>query len=244
MFDFFHKKTPEKLFYATDMHAHLIPGVDDGAPDTGTSTYCLAGLNELGVTRQLLTPHVTQHTFENTRDTLAAPFAQLKVAIAEAGIPVDVMHSAEYRLDDFFKKNVLGPDDFMLLPNNHVLIENSFVVQILEFEEIVFELKSRGYQPILAHPERYFYYREKREKYKQLQQYEVELQVNILSFAGHYGKHEREIAWWMLENGLVDYIGTDMHRRSHMDELRRFATTRDFRRLIKLQKVKNDTAFI
>ncbi|MDD2960899.1 MAG: hypothetical protein PHR45_02310 [Muribaculaceae bacterium] len=245
MFDFFKKsKVQESLFYSTDIHSHMVPGVDDGSKNVETSTFIIRSLNQLGIKRMLITPHVTEATFENSRATLDAPFNRLKDNLKNENIDIDIMYSAEYRLDDFFENKVFKANDFLLLPNNFILIENSFIQQALNFDELVFELKMKGLIPILAHPERYKYYIQKRSRYKELHDSDLLLQVNLLSFSGYYGKDVKETAWWLLENNMVDFIGTDIHNTIHLEQIQKFITTKDYKKLSAKAEILNDTAFV
>lgn len=242
MFNFF-KKKEKKLFFTTDMHSHLIPGVDDGASDLNTSINICRELEKLGITRSILTPHVTAITFPNTPLTIEEPFERLRNELEKQQLNFEIIHSAEYRLDEFFEKEALATNDLMLFPNDYILIENSFMQQALNFEQIVYTIKSRGLHPILAHPERYYYYAEHRNHYKDLHNFEVLFQCNLLSFSGYYGKGEKEAAFWLLENGMVDFIGTDTHRMKHTELIREFIGTRDYKKLAAKAEIRNEFAF-
>ena len=117
-----------------------------------------------------------------------------------------------------------------MLPDGHLIIENSFVQEPLNLDRLVFELQVDGYRPILAHPERYFYYYENLDRYRALHDAGVEFQINLLSLAGYYGKGERRIAEKLIDMGLVDFVGTDLHGRRHVESIRGYMATREFRR--------------
>ena len=114
--------------------------------------------------------------------------------------------------------------------SRHLIIENSFVQEPLNLDRLVFELQVDGYRPILAHPERYFYYYENLDRYRALHDAGVEFQINLLSLAGYYGKGERRIAEKLIDMGLVDFVGTDLHGRRHVESIRGYMATREFRR--------------
>lgn len=244
MFNFFHKNKAEELFFHTDIHSHVVPGVDDGSKDLDTSMYLVKSLRGLGINRIITTPHVTGTTFENTPQTLHEPFNQLSQAISAENLDIEISHAAEYRLDEFFEHKVFEKNDFMLLPNDYILIENSFIQQALNFDEMVFELKLKGLYPILAHPERYKYYFQNKSRYEAMHDAEILFQVNLLSFSGHYGADVKNIAFWLLEKGMIDFIGTDLHTVSHVDSIKRFIKTSDYRKLRDKVEVKNDSAFL
>ena len=78
-------------------------------------------------------------------------------------------------------------------------------------ETLIFDLQVKGMQPILAHPERYSYYYNRKDRLKELHKTGLMFQINLLSPAGAYGKAERKAAEYLIKEGLVDFIGTDLH---------------------------------
>ena len=87
-------------------------------------------------------------------------------------------------------------------------------------EKYLFEMQTRGYKPILAHPERYPYYHLKLDDYKRLKEAGCRFQLNILSITGHYGPDVQQAAQLLLKHKMVDYLGTDAHRMRHVQTLR------------------------
>lgn len=85
----------------------------------------------------------------------------------------------------------------------------------MDLQEILRRIKSRGYVPVLAHPERYMYIA--RAEYAQLKAEGVEFQLNLPSLSGLYGKHARAKAEWLRRRGFYEYMGTDVHNL-HMAE--------------------------
>lgn len=242
-FDFFTRsKAIQKLPIHTDIHCHVVPDVDDGSPDAETSVELIGHMHDWGIDRIFASPHSTEDTFENTPQTLAAPFAELKQAIENARINVELHHHAEYRLDEFFLRQ-LDADNLVSLPNNFLLVENSFNQEPWNLRNLLFDLRVKGYQPILAHPERYYYYSvHHRDRYHQLSDEGLLFQINLLSLAGHYGKHERETALYLLKNGLVQYLGTDLHRMSHVESIEHYLKSHTYQKDLKyLENLRNDS---
>lgn len=230
MFNIFSRhKVPEPLFFSTDIHCHLVPGIDDGSPDVETSVGLIRSMNSWGIKRIIATPHVTEDVFENSLDTIAPPLAQLKHAISDAGIDVDLDHSAEYRLDDLFKKQ-FAAGECKPYPNGYILVENSWIQEPWGLDETLFDIKVKRLSPILAHPERYIYYFDNRERLRKIHDDGTLFQINLLSLAGHYGKDERRQAEWLIDNELVDFLGTDLHNASHVESIERYLASKDYRR--------------
>ncbi len=227
MFNFFNKsKEPIKLWFTTDIHCHIVPGVDDGSPDVDTSVKLAQGLEELGIRRIIVTPHVTQATFENTAETLAEPLAALRKGLRDNNVSIDIRQTAEYRLDEFFEQQ-FAAGHLMPYPDNYLLIENSFIQEPWNIDQLIFDLQVKGYKLILAHPERYLYYHTRPERYNEIKQLGVNFQVNLLSLAGYYGKGEKKMAESLVDAGMVDFIGTDTHGMRHIHCFRDYLSSRD-----------------
>lgn len=247
MFEIFKRRSsqPEQLFFHTDLHCHLVPGIDDGQRRADTASELVEREKSWGIRRIITTPHVTQDTFENTPEIINAAFAELQKAVRERGVEgVELLHSAEYRLDGFFNEQ-LEAGNINPMPNGYLLVENSFVQEAWDIDRRLFDLKLKGFRPVLAHPERYIYYFDNPRRYRQLHDAGTLFQVNLLSLAGHYGKEIKKRAEDLIEQGMVDFIGTDMHNHRHAEAIDAYIGSRDFRRHAKALegKILNDTAF-
>ncbi|MBD5186024.1 MAG: hypothetical protein HDS92_05385 [Bacteroidales bacterium] len=244
MFSFLKKnKTPRQLFFATDVHCHIVPGVDDGSPDLETSLELLERMRSWGLRHVITTPHMTQDTFENTTATLDPAFAVLKEGAAKAGIDVKLERTAEHRIDEFFTEQ-LEKGDIVPYPNNYLLVENSFVQEPYGLDRLLFDLKLKGYKPILAHPERFRYYQLDPSRYDMLRQAGNLFQLNILSLAGYYGKETKQMAEKLVEKGYIDFLGTDLHHHEHADAIEDYLASKDYRKLCDRGiELMNDTAF-
>lgn len=218
-------KQPAQLPVHTDIHCHIVPGVDDGSPDARTSVELVARMKSWGYDRIFASPHVADTTFENTPDILDPALDELREALNHAGIDVEVHRHAEYRIDDYFASQ-LERGLVTALPDNYILIENSFIQEPWNLEQLVFDLKLKGYNPILAHPERYSYYSiHNRDRYKALHDAGLMFQINLLSLADYYGGKERETAEWLIGNNLVDFLGSDLHHHRHADSIEAYLRT-------------------
>lgn len=229
MFHFFSKeKTAAHLPFTTDIHCHLIPGVDDGSPDVATSLRLIERMQGWGIERIFSSPHVTKDSFENTPDTIRDAIAPLRSALDAAGNNVVLSNHAEYRLDDF-SLSFFESGNVMTLPGGYIMIENPFVSEAWFIDNVVFDLQVKGFKPILAHPERYSYYYKNYERYRQLHSAGTLFQINLLSLAGYYGKEQRSMAEKLIADGLVDFVGTDLHNDKHADHIDSYLTSRQAR---------------
>lgn len=241
MFNFFKKKQePAQLCFNTDIHCHVIPGIDDGSPDINTSIELIERMQSWGITRIIATPHVTQASFENTPEIMSEALASLKKELESRGNNINITHSAEYRIDEQFLSH-LKEEIIVPMPSNYILVENSFIQEPWNLDQLLFDLKVKGYKPILAHPERYLYYHSKRDRYKAIHNTGTKFQVNLLSIAGYYSKDEKRVALELINNGLVDFIGTDLHNHNHADAIESYIHSREYRKIKDRLPLLNDT---
>lgn len=204
----------------TDMHSHLLPGIDDGVPTIEEALEVIEGLSQLGYRRLITTPHVLSERYPNTGEIIQEKILVVQEAVAKAGLDVTVSAAAEYFMDEHFEK-ILKKDQLLTLDSERrVLVEMSFLHPPLALQQYLFEMQTRGYKPVLAHPERYPFYHLKLEDYRALKEAGCEFQVNILSITGHYGPDVQQSAQLLLRHKLVDYLGTDTHRIRHVQTLR------------------------
>ena len=237
MFDFlFRKRELLPIPYKRELHCHIIPGVDDGSRDMEASISYLQSLQRFGVERVVFTPHHTSPRFMNTPEIIQPIFNDLKAELRKHELTIEAEdYSFEYRLDDTFidlqRMGKFGEPTCGLRPlhGRYLLIENSFSHPIPAFDDVIQRLLSDGYYLILAHPERYLYYAGSHGRYyHHLQEHQVEFQVNILSFAGYYGEVSKKMAYWMLENGYVNFLGSDLHNSHHIELIENFLRSKDY----------------
>ncbi len=245
MFDFlFKKKVSElpELFFHTDIHCHIMPGVDHGSPDEETSLKLIESEQSWGINRIVLTSHVTESTFENNPETLAAGFERLTKAVKEAENPIKLAYSAEYRIDSLFTEQYKN-HQLVKFPDDYLLVENSFIQEPWGLDNLLFDLKINGFKPIMAHPERFMYYHNNKKRYDALHDAGNFFQVNLLSLAGYHGEGPKKIAEWLIEKGYADFLGTDIHNMTHVNAIDDYLRSKDFRKLMPaLEKtVKNDS---
>lgn len=219
MISLFKKKSHAAVDFSaigTDMHSHLLPGIDDGAQDTTQSIELIKGLQQLGFSKFITTPHIMAELYPNSTETIGRAFEKLKQA---AGNDVPVQPAAEYMLDENFDKLLRENQPLFTIRDKTVLVEFSFVTTPLNYKDPLFEMQLRGYQPVLAHPERYLYFAGTRHVYDDLRSAGCQFACNILSFTGYYGKGPQELANFLLKNNCIDYLGTDLHHARHLEAL-------------------------
>lgn len=204
----------------------------------------VAGLGELGLKRMIITPHFTGDVFENTIQTVDHSFERLKAAMAEQGVTMRVDVSGEYRIDDYLLK-LLREGGVRPLPGGYLLVENPWISEPPSLPTLLDKLRARhGFKPILAHPERYHYYVQNPKVYRELRDAGVRFQINLLSLAGFYGKTVKSTAEGLLEAGMVEFVGTDLHHTRHLHTLRAYLASSDYKKLLRKESlILNDKVF-
>lgn len=240
--DFLFKRKREMLPlpYRRELHCHIIPGVDDGSPELEFSLQYLRALSEMGLERVVFTPHHTEPNFMNTPQKIAPIFHELKRAAMQEEIPVELEDfSFEYRLDESFLQMMeagkFGADTCQLRPlkGRYLLVENSFVQPLLNLDDVLYQLMEQGWYVVMAHPERFQYYNQRGlKKYEHLQSMGVEFQCNLLSFSGYYGETAKKTAYKLLDEGYVNFLGSDLHNARHVELIRAFLSSKEYSEIL------------
>ncbi len=226
--------------FSTDVHSHILPGIDDGADNIEESITLIRRLHALGIKRIIATPHITEEVFPNNRKTIENAYQQLRVSLDKENIDIDISYSAEYRLDSNFVEH-LNRNEIIAFPQNYLLIENSFLQPYWKLEDMIFQLNLAGYKPILAHPERYTYYHSDFSVFDKLQNLGCKFQVNILSMAGCYGKETKKASLHLLDKGYINFLATDIHHIRHIIAIEEFLQSSEFRKVSPKLNLLNDT---
>ncbi|MBS1566557.1 MAG: hypothetical protein JST39_19390 [Bacteroidetes bacterium] len=220
MFSIFKKKYPsvpvDLSFLKTDMHSHLLPGIDDGAGELSVSVELKKGLEDLGYNQFIATPHIMWDMYKNTPETIGDALRQLQQQPGQQNISA----AAEYFMDEHFEQLVSTDQPLLTLKDKKVLVEFSFVSAPLNLKEMLFNLQIKGYQPVLAHPERYGYFSMTKNVFDDLRTMGCLFQINLLSVAGYYGKPVLDLAHYLISRRYIDFLGTDLHHTRHLDALR------------------------
>ena len=221
MFSIFQKKhfLRYHLDGFTDIHNHVLPGIDDGAADVEASLELVQSYENLGISNLIATPHVMNDYYPNTTRSINAALQLLEERLKALGKNIKIKAAAEYMMDQSFLE-LLDGESLLCLRDNLVLVEMSYFQPPINLNEILFKLQTAQYKPVLAHPERYgFFHSKSLSKYEELKTRGCFFQLNILSIVGHYGKNIQEIAFKLLEKEMIDFLGTDTHQVRHLEKL-------------------------
>ena len=220
--------------FKSDIHSHLIPGIDDGSPNMETSIKMVKKFVDLGYKKIVTTPHVMCDYYQNTPDKILKGLDELREELQKQNIKIDISAAAEYNLDDGLQA-LIDKKEILTFGNNHVLFELPFMQEPRNLQEIIFNFQMAGYKPILAHPERYTFWYDEFERYDELKSRGVLLQMNLLSLTNHYSPQTRKVAENMVDANLVDAIGTDCHRIEHLMMLEDHLNLKHMHKLVEKQ---------
>ena len=223
MFSFFQKKEylVDHLHGLVDIHNHILPGIDDGAKTVDDSLELLKGFSEFGMTNFICTPHIMHNHYDNTPNTINKAYDKLSRELDKNGLKdTKIQCAAEHMIDDNFE-NILENEKIMPLQNDYLLVEMSFLQPSLNFDVSIEKIAQHRYFPILAHPERYMYYHGKYGKYPSMKTKGILFQLNLLSLTtDSYGPEVVKVADKLLEDGLIDFVGTDVHNKRQLGLLK------------------------
>ena len=203
----------------TDYHSHLLPGVDDGAQTVEESLEILRLYEQLGIREVWFTPHIMED-IPNTTAGLRSRFEQFQKRYTGN---IRLHLAAEYMLDNLFKERFAHRD---LLPigeeGNHLLVETSYFNPPMDLYGMIEKIKSAGFIPVLAHPERYTYMGEK--EYHRLKEAGVMFQSNLPSLVGAYGASVKKKVEELHSKAMINLYGTDTHTLSSFNRILSFRT--------------------
>jgi protein-tyrosine phosphatase len=221
LFDKKKDKTVNLDHIGIDIHSHLIPGIDDGVETVDEAVAMVTKMQSLGYTHIVTTPHVIWDCYKNTPEIIRSGLEEVRRAATAAGLTVQIDAAAEYFIDEHFNELLSTGQEFLTLPGNRLLVELPYSTPLMNTSETLFSIIQSGYQPVLAHPERYTYFYNDPNVYKKLADQGCELQVNILSLSGYYGENITKMAEWLLRNNLATFLGTDAHKIQHLEMIQR-----------------------
>jgi tyrosine-protein phosphatase YwqE len=203
-----------------DLHAHLIPGVDDGVKTTEEALESILSLQRLGYSGCVLTPHIYKEVHNNCTATLRPAFDRLHAAVQQRGIDFGLILAAEYFADDHLVRLAQTEPLLSFGPasRRYVLIEYPYIGEPLAWADPLSAVTRAGYIPVIAHPERYRYFVSEPDRWlDRFGPYAVQYQCEIGSLGEQYGPTCLKMAKALLKARIPTFWGTDLHRPSHIE---------------------------
>jgi len=241
IFSFLKKKEkidPPRL--KVDLHSHLIPGIDDGSQSMEESLNLLKGMDALGYEKVITTPHIMSDAYRNTPQIITDGLNALRKEAIKEGLSIEIEAAAEYYLDDGFE-DLLQKGEMMTIKGEYILFETSYFAKPLQLEEMIFSISLAGYKPLMAHPERYRYIKDLLTEYGRFKELGVLFQVNLNSFGGHYGRDAKQKADFLSQEGMIDFLGSDVHHKKQVDTLSEVFNSEAYSMIFKHNTILNET---
>lgn len=224
-----------------DMHSHFIPGIDDGAKTIEDSLALLSAMQELGYRKVITTPHIMADGYKNTPEIIKAGLEKVRQAVKQVNLQIEIEAAAEYYFDFDFEKKIKERSLLTFGSKNYVLWEVPFINPPDNMNQLIFDMTTMGYTPVLAHVERYGFWQHNFEKYEELINRGVLLQMNINSITGHYSIPTRKAAQWLIDKDMISFVGSDCHHSGHIELMRKALADKYLEKLLASNKLLNRT---
>lgn len=235
MFSFFRKKDYRSLCIV-DVHSHILPSLDDGVANLQESMDVLSAMQSFGYKKIIATPHIMSDVYSYDILDIKARYKLLEDEVLKSNLDIGISLAAEYYLDEFFMSNL--QQNILAIDDKYILFETSYISKPMDFEDMVFYIKSLGYTPLMAHPERYRYIKEYKE-YHSLKKMGILFQLDINSVVGYYGEDAYKKALFLIKNGLVDFVGSDIHKFNQIESLKKAFSSKIYRKIFNFNDILN-----
>lgn len=224
-----------------DMHSHLIANIDDGVNTIDEAIEIILYLKKIGYRKVITTPHTMKGGYDNTPEIITAGYERLKDEMERRNVMFPIEVASEYYLDETFIKRITDEEKLLTFKNNYLLFELSYMTRPNNMEKAFFEMNVAGYKPIMAHPERYPYLLDKDlNNYKKIKDAGIYLQVNLFSLVGYYGKSAQQIAKSLVDEEMVDFVGTDIHNPMQLEVLESCLQNEYVEKILNYKGLKNN----
>lgn len=204
----------KKTIYAggvTDIHCHILPGVDDGAKNMDQAKDMLDIAYEEGIRIMIATPHHMPEDENASPETIREKVAQLQAYVDEQGYEMTILPGNEVYFYSEAPELLEEGQINTMAGTDYVLVEFSPMDEARYIRNSLAELQNMGYEPIVAHVERYDSLCKDFDRIAELRDMGILIQVNIASIMGDFGKPMKAVAEKLLKKQMVDFIGTDAH---------------------------------
>ena len=195
----------------TDMHCHILPGVDDGPATMGESLATLKEAQRQGIGAMIVTLHFHPGRYAVTAEQALASLERVKRHAAAEGLKIKLYPGQECYYYSGLLEQLEAGNVLTMNGTAYVLVEFEPETQYSTITHAIRELRGSGYKPIIAHYERYQCLYQRRERLEELRKAGTMLQLNFGRLIGK-GSFFRPNEWRkLLKDGYVDFLGSDTH---------------------------------
>lgn len=241
MFNWFNKNTNTKAGIppVIDIHSHLLSNLDDGVQSLEEAEKIILRFQKLGYKKLITTPHVMSDSYRNSNQSILEKCTELQNWLTSKSIAVEIQAAAEYYLDEDLMRKLESDEPILTFGNRYLLFETNFMTEPMNLKEFIFLATTKGYKPVLAHPERYIYLQTNFDKLEDILNRGVLFQINISSISGYYSKATKKIVQKLIDRGWVHLLGSDCHNELHIQLLEKIRHTKYFQKAISLPLLNN-----
>jgi len=202
-----------------DLHCHMLPGIDDGAPDEATSLEMARIAAADGIETTACTPHIYPGLYENDAAGITTRVKALQTRLSEEGIALKLTIGADAHLTPELLGRLKEGTAPSLAGGRYFLLEPPHTIAPPRFSESMFDFVAAGYVPVLTHPERLSWIKQHYQVFVQLVKAGVWMQITAGSLNGRFGRAAKYFGEKMLDDGLVHILATDAHGFNHRPPL-------------------------
>lgn len=205
-----------------DIHCHILPEIDDGATSWEVSLMMVKHAVEQGVGGIIATPHYIPGELEYPKEIVYEKVEMLQEKVNAAGLACTIYPGMELYLSARLISDLEQGKVIPLADSQYLLVEFPGRCMPANLINLLYEIRIRGFVPIVAHPERNGDILERPEMVNQLLEQQAFLQVNASSILGRNGKQAQKIAHEFVQQGIVSFVASDGHsmgtRAIHLEE--------------------------
>ena len=197
-----------------DLHAHMLPAIDDGAGDLEAALQMAQIAVDDGITHLACTPHIYPGLFDNTHEGIKSAVARFSVELEQAGIPLTLGYGADIQVQPELVQDLREGKLPTVNRSRYFLYEPPHHVPLPHFTRQIFDVVAAGYVPIVTHPERLSWIEDHYDEFIEAAKSGAWMQLTSGSLTGRFGPNARYWSERMLEDGIVHLLATDAHNTS------------------------------
>lgn len=192
-----------------DFHSHILPGLDDGIATFDEALVTVREAKKAGFDKIIATTHYyTGDNFIANEEERKTILEKLNENISG----IEIILGNEIYINGHIDELIQNKDASTINNSKYILFEIPLQGEYQNLKNVIFDLISKGYKLILAHPERYKIFQEDPRKLEEIVDLGVYLQANYLSIIGFYGKDAQRTVELLYKHDMISFIGTDVHK--------------------------------
>jgi tyrosine-protein phosphatase YwqE len=234
VWDFLKTSQASPPLFKTDLHSHLLPGLDDGVKSFDEVVSIISTFQNLGFTKAITTPHIMSDYYKNSPAGIRQKMIELKEYLSQHNIVFNLECAAEYYFDETLLDLIQSGDEILTFGESYLLFETNTFAEPFMLDDLIFKLKVKNIKPVLAHPERYQYLQNNLSRVEDLINRGVYMQINSLSLIGFYSKPIQKMARQLIDNKMIHFLGSDCHNPDQARHLNKCLSVKHFKKALNL----------